>query len=155
MDSTYHVSATDLGHDNKQNNFFSCFPFSSFMLLWLLLKLLLDRQLWRKGGIAATCRDAAAFCSSWFFFQPEKRQKSCSTHEFEANLQMALLILLLRERRRALPLFLAMETFGLFLVLHFLSQTRFKIFLTDFFFVTHNEKVDQVWYFFFATAQVL
>ena len=99
MDSTYHVSATEFGHDNKQNNFFSCFPFSSFMLLWLLLKLLLDRQLWRKGGVLQRAVDAAAFCSSWVFFQPEKRQKSCSTHEFEANLQMALLSLLLRERK--------------------------------------------------------
>ena len=132
--SRQHRRTSSLGHDNKQNNFFSCFPFSSFMLLWLLLlKLLLDRQLWRKGGIAATCpSDAAAFCSSWFFFQPEKRQKSCSTHEFEANLQMALLSLL----EEHFHFFLAMETFGLFWVLHFLSPTKFKIFLFPHLFLT-------------------
>ena len=73
MDSTYHVSATDLGHDNKQNNFFPCFPFSSFMLLWLLLKLLLDRQLWRKGGIAATCRWCCCLLFLLGFFSAGKK----------------------------------------------------------------------------------
>ena len=160
MDSTYHVSATDLGHDNKQNNFFPCFPFSSFMLLWLLLKLLLDRQLWRKGGIAATCRWCCCLLFLLGFFSAGKKaEKLQHAWVWGQSTNGPPLSLLLRERR-ALPLFLAMETFGLFLVLHFLSQTRFRIFLLltcslFLFFVTRNEKVDQVWYFFFATAQVL
>ena len=76
--SRQHRRTSSLGHDNKQNNFFSCFPFSSFMLLWLLLllKLLLDRQLWRKGGIAATCRWCCCLLFLLgFFFSRKKGRK--------------------------------------------------------------------------------
>ena len=100
MDSTYHVSATDLGHDNKQNNFFSCFPFSSFMLLWLLLKLLLDRQLWRKGGIAATCRWCCCLLFLLGFFSAGKKaEKLQHAWVWGQSTNGPPLSLLLRERK--------------------------------------------------------
>ena len=85
-----------------------------------------------KGGLLQRAVMLLPFVPLGFFFQPEKRQKSCSTHEFEANLQMALLSLL----EEHFHFFLAMETFGLFWVLHFLSPTKFKIFLFPHLFLT-------------------
>ena len=72
-----------------------------------------------KGGLLHRCRDttAVAFCSSLGFFSAGKKAEKLQHAEFEANLQMAL-SQSHSEKSRALPLFLAMETFGLFSSMH-------------------------------------
>ena len=79
-----------------------------------------------KGGLLQRAVDAAAFCSSWVFFQPEKRQKSCSTHEFEANLQMALLSLSYSENEKSTSTFLGNGNIWLIFGVAFLISNKIQ-----------------------------
>ena len=114
-----HITGADMT-TNRIPTFFSCFPFSScYFDCW---KVLLDRQLWWKGGIAASLPWYYCCCLlflSWVFFGRKKGRKVAARRVWGQSTNGPL-SQSHSEKSRALPLFLAMETFGLFSSMHIL-----------------------------------
>ena len=119
-----HITGADMT-TNRIPTFFSCFPFSScYFDCW---KVLLDRQLWWKGGIAASLPWYYCCCLlflSWVFFGRKKGRKVAARRVWGQSTNGPLSVSLRKEQSTST--FLGNGNIWLIFI-HAFSYLRFKI----------------------------